>query len=194
VDTKRFVAVLGSAIVISIAAMGVASCRDKVIVIRPVMCSVATPVMMEREQMIRSIIQRHRIDSVSATQIVDLAYKYQDDTFPRAHDIVAIIGIESEFKSKAKSKLRHDPAIGLTQIRPKAWSHVIKRSELSTIEGQVKYGAYILHAYYKSLENKENAVVAYNIGLKAFRRGDDSPNYLTKYRREYGNYIVNGES
>lgn len=148
---------------------------------------------LNREQKMADVIKSKykRVSPNLIKDVVSLAHKYERDTFPTATDIVAIIGIESNFNPRAVSKLKVDPAVGLTQIRPDAWKHKIKRAELSTVEGQIRHGADILGHYYRILGNKEAAIRSYNVGLAAYTRGryqEASRRYINKFNREVSQY------
>jgi len=137
---------------------------------------------IKRAELSRSIAKKYRVDIELVQQVVDLAYKYQDKDFPKAEDILAIVGVESSFNPDSKSNLKHDPAIGLMQVRPGIWN--IDPDHLASTEAQIKYGAAILKRYYKRLGNAEDAVQAYNIGITKFRRGERNTRYVAKYQRE----------
>lgn len=117
---------------------------------------------------------KYKVDKAIVRQVVDAALKYQHDDFPRAKDILAVVGVESSFNPKAVSQLKHDPAVGVMQIRPKVWG--IDKNELSTVDGQIKHGAAILAQYYKQLGNKTAALHAYNVGLTRHRASIKQPN------------------
>lgn len=126
------------------------------------------------------------------SDVVKYADKYARPDFPTKVDILSVIAIESSFNPEAKSNLKTDPAIGLTQIRPGQWSHKLKKQELKSIENQVKYAAEILEINYQSLNRNANlALNAYNIGLTATRRGDRNDNYVTKFHYEK-TYLTKG--
>lgn len=140
------------------------------------------PVLPEYEHMIDKIVGTYKVDPKLAANIVVLAHKYADPVFPKAPDILKVIGVESSFIPTAVSKLKEDPAIGLMQVRPGKWE--IDPSELSTIEGQIKHGSKILNKYYHKLKgNKEAALQAYNVGLRNFRKGVRAPKYIQKYKQ-----------
>lgn len=132
------------------------------------------------------IVQRYKIDPKLAHEIVLLSIKYQNPDFPKAVDLLSLIGVESSFNSSAESKLKHDPAIGLLQVRPKTWN--LAGSDLSDIEQQMKTGSEILHHYFKKLKSKDAAIQAYNIGLRNYNKGKEAPKYLGKYQGEFDRY------
>lgn len=154
-------------------------------------CPVIRPRLMSRKETIDTIVSTYSIKPALAAEIVDYAYKYQRDDFPRAHDILAVISVESQFKVTAKSKLKKDPARGLTQVRTEMWDHAKQCKHVKdNIEQQVRCGAFILAAYYKEVKNKDAALTAYNIGLAAQQRGDVNPNYNRKFLTTYGNFLA----
>lgn len=136
-----------------------------------------------------TILKKYRISPQLATKVAGLAKKYEHPTFPKAADILAIVGIESSFIPSSVSKLKKDPAVGLMQVRPKVWG-LDPRGLLSDMDLQVKSGADVLHKYYKLLGNKEDAVHAYNVGLGNFRRGKHNVKYVHKYKNELQSYKI----
>lgn len=129
---------------------------------------------------IETIASRYGADSDLVEQVFELAKKYEKPGFPTARDILAIIAVESDFNPDAVSQLKTDPAVGLMQVRPQKWK--MSPEELKDPETSIRVGSAILHKYYKHLRgNKEAAVQAYNIGMKNFRQGQESPNYLNKF-------------
>ncbi len=135
-----------------------------------------------------NIVKKYKVKPELASQVVDLAHQYEDSTFPKATDLLALIGIESSFNPKAKSSLNKDPAVGLMQVRPSMWG--IEPEDIDGIEEQIKHGARVLKTYYAKLGDKESAIKAYNIGLRGFRNSlnpDAADRYFAKYSNEYDN-------
>lgn len=145
---------------------------------------------IDRAELARTIAKKYRVSRKLVQQVVGLAYKYEDPTFPKAADILAIVGIESSFNPKSRSRLRRDPAIGLMQVRPGIWN--ISLAELRSIESNIKHGANILRHYYKKLGSAEAAVQAYNLGLTKFRKGGRNKRYVAKYRLELAHNKLGG--
>ena len=141
---------------------------------------IKAPTFVERVKLAKMLAKRYRVSESLVQEVVDLAYKHESPVFPKAADILAIVGVESSFDPNAKSALKRDPAVGLMQVRPGVWN--IKPGDLSTVEQQIKHGAQILSHYYKKLGDKESAVHAYNIGITKFRRGGRNERYVSKYR------------
>lgn len=132
----------------------------------------------------RIVMRYTSTDYDLAAQITQAAFKYQDAVFPKADDIIAIIAIESIFNPKAKSNLKHDPAKGLMQIRHGVWKDKINVDNMNRIESQIKHGSEILAHYYRVVDDKNKAIMAYNVGLTAALNGRTNPKYLAKYKRE----------
>lgn len=129
-----------------------------------------------------AIAAKYRINPKLAQTIVELAVKHEDEVFPKAADILAVIGVESSFNPKAVSRLRHDPARGLMQVRPGIWK--IDPKELNDIEKQIEAGVYVLKRYYGRAGSAEGALHAYNIGITSYRKGKKNPAYVAKVERE----------
>ncbi len=123
-----------------------------------------------------------------ATHVATMAKKHEKATFPKAKDILSIVGIESSFNPEAKSGLKRDPAIGLTQVRPKTWG--LEKSELQTPEQQIKKGAEILHSYHQRLDGDVDAAVhSYNVGITNFKKKKGlNPQYVEKFKKERSRY------
>jgi soluble lytic murein transglycosylase-like protein len=141
------------------------------------------------ETLTQAILDKYDIDPRLAERVARAALKYEDQTFPKAEDLLAITGIESSFKPHSVSGLTRDPAIGLMQVRPGVWN--LSPKALSTVEKQIKVGSTILHSYYKKLQSVPDAVHAYNIGLTNFRHGIRlNPEYVEKFSEERKIYDI----
>jgi len=131
-------------------------------------------------KMVEFISNKYNIEELLAYKIVDLAHKYEDPKFPKAKDILSVIGVESSFNPSAVSRLKKDPARGLMQVRPGVWG--IPKAELIDVEQQIAYGTKILKQYHQRFRNKWKTLHAYNIGMTKVRHGEDSPEYVQKFR------------
>lgn len=144
----------------------------------------------ERQAKLAAIVlKKYHIDKEKAWNIVDAALDNEDITFPKAEDILSIAGIESSFNDKAVSRLKKDPARGLMQVRPAVWK--LTPADFRDIEDQIEHGANILKQYFKQLGSKEDAVHAYNVGITAFKSGDEdrlNPQYVAKFEAERKRY------
>jgi soluble lytic murein transglycosylase-like protein len=132
-----------------------------------------------------TIASTYRINAELSQKIVNLAIKYEDEVFPTAADILAVIAVESSFNPRAVSRLEDDPARGLMQVRPGVWK--IDPKELNSVENQIRIGVRILKKYYDRTGSEEGAIQAYNIGITNFRKGQENPAYLAKVMREKEN-------
>lgn len=137
----------------------------------------------EVEELTQMIVKNRKVNPTFAKQVVLLAKKYEDPVFPKARDILAIVGIESNFRPNAISNLKRDPALGLMQVRAGVWK--IDKKELADVEQQIRHGALILkHYYVKTKGDIPKAISAYNHGLTKVRRDDYDDRYFDKYSRE----------
>lgn len=137
----------------------------------------------EKDSLVKKVLSKYKISSDKAHQIVGAVLKHADPVFPKAHDLLAVIGKESSFNENAVSNLKSDPAKGLTQIRPKIWN--LDKGQLDTIDGQVKHGADILRKYHEKLGDADSTLHAFNIGITNFRRGKNlNPDYVTRVNTE----------
>lgn len=140
----------------------------------------------QKVQLAQTIAKRYAVDDEFANEIVELAYKYERPVFPKAKDILAVIGVESSFNPAAKSQLSKDPARGLMQVRAGVWN--IPEEELEDIENQIRHGSNILYQYYRKLGDKQKALHAYNIGITSFLQGQENPEYVDKFSKELALY------
>lgn len=129
------------------------------------------------------ISKRFKLSPEQALQIVNLAKKHEKPNFPRADDILSVIGIESGFNPKAVSNLKKDPALGLTQVRAKMWGQDPKKF-INNIDQQIKVSSDILADYNNQLKNPLDAVQAYNVGIGDFRKGNLNPEYVRRFQKE----------
>lgn len=143
-----------------------------------------------REQIKTVILSRYRVDEQIVDEAIDYAFLYEKPIFPRAEHIMAIIGIESSWRPYVRSQLEHDPAVGLTQIRPGIWKNKINDpKKLEQIKYQIKYSIEILDEYYRILRTPEKTLLAYNVGITALIENRYNDQYLKKYNREFRQFI-----
>jgi hypothetical protein len=134
----------------------------------------------ERDMLVSKVLSKYKIGEQKAHQIVGAAMKHADPVFPKAHDILAVIGKESTFNEKAVSNVG---AKGLMQVRPKIWN--LGHGELDTIDGQVKHGVAILKAYHKKFGTVDSTLHSYNIGETNFRNKKNlNPKYVENFHKE----------
>lgn len=139
------------------------------------------------------IARRYKVEPNMVREIVIAVNRHEKPDFPKAHHLLGLIGVESSFNPGAKSALKKDPALGLTQIRPGAWG--IDPSNLRTIDAQIAKSAEILAQYYKRLGNDANAALhAYNVGIGNHRKSlknpaKGNPRYVPKIHAETNRYL-----
>lgn len=143
------------------------------------------------------IKSKYQVDPDLVKQIVQTAVKHEYSDFPKAADILAVVGVESSFNPKAKSALKTDPAVGLMQVRPGVWG--MSQSDLATIDQQIAHGSKVLRTYYEKLGSREAALHAYNVGITNHRRSvkdpsKGNPRYVPKINRELRQFSTNGET
>lgn len=144
------------------------------------------------------ISQRYKVEPTMVKEIVSSVKRHEKADFPKAHHLLGLIGVESSFNPQAKSALKKDPAVGLTQIRPGVWG--LGADSLSTIDQQIAKSAEILAQYYKRLGNDANAALhAYNVGIGNHRKSlkDPSkanPRYVPKIHAETNRYLKTSDA
>lgn len=161
--------------------------RDKVS--PEIIQAIQKPAKKTPDELKQTILSKFSVADDKVDEIVNAAIKHSHPVFPQAHHLLALAGIESSFNEKAVSQLKHDPAVGLLQTRPKVWN--IHPKELSTIDGQIKHGAHILQTYHTKTGDIDKAIQAYNVGITNFNRGkmqDAARRYLTKFKSEVSRY------
>jgi Transglycosylase SLT domain len=142
------------------------------------------PVKDEAKELADRILSKYKnVDPELALKIAKLAKKYEKPVFPKADDILSVVGIESSFNPNAVSQLKKDPAVGLTQIRPGV--HKLDPKRLRTdIEHQIQKSSEILDQYNRGLKDPDAAIIAYNAGYGDYRKGNYNQNYINKFNKE----------
>ncbi len=104
--------------------------------------------------------------------------------FPRTKDVLAIAFIESSLNPSARSRW----AEGLMGVNYNA--HRIKDPKHIRRDPyfNMRHGVRILREYYEELRSVDLAIMAYNVGISAVRKGRTNHRYLTKYRREVSRF------
>jgi hypothetical protein len=140
----------------------------------------------EVKKLTNAVVSKYKHIPVEfAEHVASMAKKHEHAEFPKAKDIMAIVGIESSFNPDAKSKLKIDPARGLMQQRPRIWG-LNHKTDLATPEQQIQKGAEILATYHKKFGgDADKAVHGYNIGETNLRKGQGlNPGYVEKFKKE----------
>jgi hypothetical protein len=150
---------------------------------------VERPLSTSQKKNFAIITDTYNVSEVLVKDVLHYVDKHADKVFPRREDILAIIGIESSWNPKARSNLKYDPALGLTQIRPKTWSSLISHpDELNVVENQIRYAAKILKYQYRLTKDKDAAIIAYNAGYGNWLNGNYGFDYLLKFKEELSRY------
>lgn len=117
------------------------------------------------------IADEYKVKPELAAEIVELVYAYTDGVEHIEPPLVlAIIAVESSFRPHAKSEVG---AKGLMQVMP-------FNGPGETIEDNILKGIYILQTYHMEFDDLIHAVMSYNIGNNAFKKGKRNYNYVEK--------------
>jgi hypothetical protein len=144
----------------------------------------------EHKQLVSFITAKYRVSPERANQVLKAVDKYADPVFPAKKDLLAIIGIESSYDPNKKSGLKYDPAVGLTQVRPKIWG--IDANDLSgNVDKQVLLARNILKKYYNQFQDKDAAIHAYNVGETNYRHQQNlNPEYVHRFKKELNHIML----
>ena len=118
------------------------------------------------------IQEKYKVGSAQAKKVVHLASKNAHKEFPNAYDILAIMSIESTFKSNAISTSK---AKGLMQVKYK---------KTNSDEENVLAGVELLIEYRKKLNTEKAAIIAYNVGITNYKKGIRNTKYYNKFLKE----------
>jgi len=118
------------------------------------------------------IVSTYKTTNSQAHKVIYLANKKAKESFPSKHDILAIMSIESTFKSSAVSKKK---AKGLMQV--------LYRKTYSE-EDNVDAGVDLLVEYKRLLKSEKAAIIAYNVGIGNYKKGLRNKAYYEKFIRE----------
>lgn len=128
----------------------------------------------------------------------DVVLKYSEEYAVPAELILAVIKVESDFDSSAKSS---KGAIGLMQIMPSTYEWLAGKLGDSKISAMlydpsinIKYGTYYLKYLYSRFNSWEKAIIAYNWGegnLSSFLEDTDyeEGDYSSIPVKETRNYV-----
>lgn len=123
----------------------------------------------DRTKLINYISDKYSLSSLKIESIVAKVTGLVDAKFPRKTDVLAIIEIESNFKSKAVSSAG---AKGLMQVLYK---------KTTTDKDNIIAGVALLREYRKRLGSEEAAIHAYNVGIGNYNKGRRVSQYYNKY-------------
>lgn len=130
------------------------------------------------QRMAGEIAKQYNCQFSVAALVVDLAEKYSHPVFPTKLDILATIAIESRFNPNASYR----GSKGLMQVLISSHRKDIPPGRFD-IEQQIKVGALIHKQNYSELHNAKASVMAYNVGLGAYKKGKRPNPYWDKFRK-----------
>ena len=140
------------------------------------------PVLHESERVnariADAIYKRFKCQEDVALLAVQYAEEFAHEDFPRKHDILAIIAIESSFNPNAEFK----GSKGVMQVLVK--THRARITGKFDLHEQIRVGTAILREYYEITGGKQAAVMSYNVGIGSYKRGARPEKYLSKYSKE----------
>lgn len=133
----------------------------------------AKPISFEHVKLTEYISTKYKINTNRAKEIILIAKEHSNESFPKFHDVLAIIAIESSFNIHAVSYAK---ARGLMQILYKKSSFDPKLNILD--------GTQLLKEYHTRLHSVDAAVQSYNVGIGNFKKGMRNLNYLRKFKQQ----------
>lgn len=132
-----------------------------------------------REGLANYISKRYHIKPSLAQEIVGLVEFHSEAAdFPRPDLIFAVIAVESSFDPDAVS---YAGAQGLMQVMP------VHKAD-GSMEDNIIKGIYVLKTYRSRVDTYYEALIAYNIGIGAFKRGDRNFKYPYKVLKAHKNF------
>ena len=151
-------------------------------------CFYSTEIKQKKDttkQLVNKVIKIYDLDESYAKDIISFAKKNSFSDFPTVKDILAIIGIESAFKFNAENQ----GAYGLMQIQAFWFRKYFNQLEdLYDPFTNMRLGIMTLRNYFLKLNNKEDAIIAYQAGIGKFLNGEYTNEYLNRYREELTRY------
>ncbi len=123
------------------------------------------------EALSQHIAKTYRVKPQLATNIVQTVYAYTDSTdFPGPVLVLAVMATESSFRPDVVSTVG---ALGLMQVKP-------VHNPGTTIEDNILTGIWVLQKYRMRVDTDVGAIMAYNIGITAFKSGRTNDKYVDK--------------
>lgn len=136
----------------------------------------AQDIKVKHENLILSkhISKEYKIPFSLAKEIVELVKFHAKATDLSPKIVLAVIAVESSFNPKAISS---KGAKGLMQIMP-------LHKPGPTIEDNIIKGIWILQDYKSETSNIYEALMSYNVGITAFKKGKRNYNYAKKVMKK----------
>ncbi len=125
----------------------------------------------DKQALSQHIAKTYRVKPQLATNIVQTVYAYTDSTdFPSPVLVLAVMATESSFRPDVVSTVG---ALGLMQVKP-------VHNPGTTIEDNILTGIWVLQKYRMRVDTDVGAIMAYNIGITAFKSGRTNDKYVDK--------------
>ncbi len=123
------------------------------------------------ELLSQHIAETYWVKPQLANNIVQTVYAHTDSTdFPGPVLVLAVMAIESSFRPDVIS---YAGALGLMQVKP-------VHNPGTTIEDNILTGIWVLQKYRMRVSTDVGAIMAYNIGITAFKSGRTNDKYVDK--------------
>jgi hypothetical protein len=129
------------------------------------------PKSNNKTKLVSLITSHYKVSERDANTAVYYATKHTDESFPSKLDVLAIIAVESGFRSKAKSPT----GVGYMQV--------FYRKTHSDSDN-ILAGVYLLKEYYGILKDKRATLLAYNAGISKYRKKRYTAAYYKKFLKE----------
>lgn len=101
--------------------------------------------------------------------VYSIADSLASPKFPKVEDILAIAWIESTFNPKAKNSISN----GIMQVNNGSFD----------MRKNMEQGVKLLIEYYNTLGSEKAAVIAYNVGIGNYRKGNFGLKYWNKFQK-----------
>ncbi len=101
--------------------------------------------------------------------VYNIADSLASPKFPKVEDILAIAWIESTFNPKAKNSISN----GIMQVNNGSFD----------MRKNMEQGVKLLIEYYNALGSEKAAVIAYNVGIGNYRKGNFGLKYWNKFQK-----------
>lgn len=129
----------------------------------------------------QAISEKYKCSTEVAQKVVYHASEHAYQDFPTRDDILAIIAMESRFNPFAKQ----GGSFGLMQVLLKTHKGLITNK--NSVEDQVRVGSIILRQYYIDAgRSRKAAVMSYNVGPGAYKKGVRPTKYYKSYTDNVG--------
>lgn len=129
------------------------------------------------KQLLRSVMTH--VPAISQTQLEGILEHIENVSFkdfPKKVDILAIIGVESTFR---QCETDGRGSYGLMQVNIKA--HKLDPGTICDTTTNISHGSKILRENYLKLGSEQAAVLAYNVGIGGYLKGEFDVAYYNKY-------------